>query len=116
MVHIHTKLVILPQKKWFSLHSEEVKIESFKMCNIAYNNPARVNPLLCFTVSKVFEKVHIFKVVWPQNFKFKFCNLHGPFHSLTVSETTNFLNKCSKFYISWPLGEAWVVAQGHLIK
>ena len=33
MVHIHTKLVILPPKKWFSLHSEEVKKETSKQTN-----------------------------------------------------------------------------------
>ena len=35
-------------------------------------------------------------------------------NSLTVSEITPILNKCSKFDLSWPLSEAWVVV-GHLL-
>ena len=44
MVHIHTKLVILPPKKWFSLHSEEVNISTYTIY-LADRNLASTNVL-----------------------------------------------------------------------
>ena len=112
---------------WESWH---LKIKNFKICNIACSHPTK------FALFRSYGFCDNGKFTFPRSCdlechvtlkskKFKICyfassnpvRVNNSLHfalSLMIPEIKANLNKCSKFDLSWPLSEAWLVAEGHL--
>lgn len=88
--------------------------------NFAYSDPVRVTNLLRFTLLRlVFELDNSILHFWghvTEKSKFWYQKFTRFTPSLVVFwENGKFQNKYSKFNHSWPLSEAWIVIQVHLL-